>query len=103
MQVMDRDETICQVMYRVCGSDPEKCGYILVPRGPGAHQDIPAPKPRKTREDTLLLTRLFNHFDIKNKSDRDEITRRLFDRRWEKEAEALAKRICKEKGWRLAR
>lgn len=25
MQVMSRDETICQVMYRVCGSNPEKC------------------------------------------------------------------------------
>lgn len=103
MQVMDRDETICQVMYRWCNSDSKKCGYILVPRGPGAHQDIPVPKPRKTREDTLLLTRLFNHFDIKNKTTMGYLTDLVLEPRWEKEAEALAKKVCKEKGWRLVR
>lgn len=103
MQAIDRDATICQVMYRVCGSDPKKSGYVIVPRGPGIHQDIPVPMPRKTLEDILLLTRLFTQFDVRNESDRDEITRRLFDCRWRKEAKAFAKRICSEKGWRLVR
>lgn len=94
MQAIDRDTTFCQVMYRVCGSDPEKCGYILVSWGSGVHQDIPVPKPRKTREDTLLLTRLFNHFDIRNKSYRDEIMRMLFDRRWEKDGVHFSINSC---------